>query len=117
MKYNIFLRAVNILIITLPFLIFKMLILGIGGGGVLNDLYEVLAEIESLEQKKLLNETSVNISDFAKLQIETFHDSVELKKYIKETELMVSNIENALLILVGLFLLCLVIKIYFGKKY
>lgn len=93
-------------------------ILALGNAGVVNDFYDILAEVEDLERKGLLNSLPDNISDYTKLEIEVFHDSAGIKQYLKDKEQTLETLTNTLLILLGLTLTSLIVRIYLGfSKY
>lgn len=110
-------RTLNIFLIVFIFLIVICLFMYIGGGGVLNDLYFALEEMKELESKNLLISPPDNISPITKREIKLVHNSTGLQNYINETHALLSNLEIVLFILLGLFFLTLIGRIYFRKKH
>jgi len=88
----------------------------VGGGGVINDLYSALEEIEELEKKNLLDNPPETISSIAKREIKLVHNSQGLRKYIKENESSLLLHERNLIIFMALFFVSLIARIYMRKK-
>ena len=92
--------------------------LGIGAGGILNDLYDALKEIEELERQGLLDDPPETISHIAKREIILCKNSAGLRRYIEEIHAYQSKLENTLAISRFVFLALLLLKVYlrFIKK-
>ncbi len=116
MQHSITRKILTSFVIIFGLLTFATFIMGLGGGGVLNDLYSALEEIEDLEKKKLLGNPPQHISDIAKREIKLVHNSVGLRQYIKENEETLAAVEFYLPIFTVSFFLTLFLRIYFRKK-
>ena len=92
--------------------------LGIGAGGILNDLYVALEEIEELERQGLLDDPPETISYIAKQELSFCKDLAGLRRYIEYSEAELSKLENTLAISCFVFLALLLLKVYlrFIKK-
>lgn len=101
MSYNRVRKILTVLIAFLGFIIFVDLMSLLGAGGVLNELDLALEEIENLEEQNLLNLPPENISESTKFYLSQFHNSIKLKKHIKEYETDLSSRD----IYFGIFLL------------
>lgn len=112
MKYFLTKKMLIILVLIFGFLSFATLILGIGGGGVLNDLDSALKTMEELEKNNRLNNPPEYISDYLKKELSLLKNSAELKEYIKHTEKWASTVEMYLLIFSVLFLIFLFLRIF-----
>ena len=98
------------------FIIFVDLMSFLGAGGVLNELDLALEEIENLEEKNLLNAPPENISEPTKFYLSQFHNSIELKKHIKEYETDLSSRDIYFGVFIVLFFLSIILRIYFRKE-
>ena len=110
-KRNNLRKILTALVITFGCLSFFSLIMCVGGGGVINDLYSALEEIEELEKKNLLDNPPETISSIAKREIKLVHNSQDLKKYIQESESSLLLYERSLIIFTVLFFVSLVARI------
>jgi len=108
-------KTLNITIIILFMSTTYFFIIGVGGNGVLLDLYDALIEIQEVEAKGLLENPPSYISNIAKREIRLVHNSKGLKKYILETEKSVWKIERTIYLFVTLFILSIIARIYFRK--
>lgn len=113
MQARIIRKTANIFIVILTLLNIALFIVTLGGGGVLNDLYYSLEEMEDLEKRSLLDNPPENISSVTRREIKLVHNSQGLKEYIKETEANVTNQEDLLLACAALLLIAIAIKIYY----
>lgn len=78
----------------------------IGGGGVINDVTEVIHKFTILEQNKELEHIRSNLDKCdptLRLYINDFKDSAELKKYLEEQNNILTNVE--LIFILFLFLI------------
>jgi predicted PurR-regulated permease PerM len=115
-EHNNLRKILTALVITFGCLSFFSLIMCVGGGGVINDLYSALEEIEELEKKNLLDNPPETISSIAKREIKLAHNSQGLRKYIKESESSLLLYERNLIIFMALFFVSLIARIYMRKK-
>jgi len=106
----------NTLLVILLLLIAFQLFMRVGGESVLSDLYVALEEMKNLESKNLLNSPPENISPITKREIKLVHNSAGLQNYINEIHAFLSDLENWLFVLGGLFFVTLFGRIYFRKK-
>lgn len=88
----------------------------VAGGGILNDLYFALEEIQDLEKRNLLVNPPDKISDIAKREIKLVHNSSGLREYINGVEKMILSDEHYLFIYATLFSLTFILRIYLRKK-
>ena len=116
MQHNKIRKILTALVIILGLLSIVDVMCFIGAGGILNDLDSALEEIENLEEKNLLNNPPENLSNNAKAELKTFHNSSGLKKYIKEYEASLANRNIYFCIVIALFFLSLILRIYFRKE-
>ncbi|ARN84538.1 hypothetical protein [Candidatus Nucleicultrix amoebiphila] len=116
MSYNRIRKILTVLIAFLGFIIFVDLMSFLGAGGVLNELDLALEEIENLEEKNLLNAPPENISEPTKFYLSQFHNSIELKKHIKEYETDLSSRDIYFGVFIVLFFLSIILRIYFRKE-
>ena len=115
MKYNKTRKILTALVMIFGLLIFFESALFIGAGGILNELDLALEEIQSLEKKNLLN-NSQNISGSTEFYLSQFHNSFELRQHIREYEKDLFYREIYFCILISLFFLSLILRIYFRKR-
>lgn len=116
MSYNRVRKILTVLIAFLGFIIFVDLMSFLGAGGVLNELDLALEEIEKLEEQNLLNPPPENISEPTKFYLSQFHNSIELKKHIKEYETDLSSRDIYFGVFIVLFFLSIILRIYFRKE-
>ena len=116
MKYKKIRTITNVSLVIFVFLTVICLFLCIGGGGVLNDLYLALEEIENLESRNLLKAPPEDISPITEREIGLVHNSAGLKKYINETHAHLSNLEIILFVFTSLSFLTLLVRICFRKR-
>ncbi len=109
-------RASTVLLSIFVILTIASSFLCIGGGGVLNDFYLALEEIQELERKNILGTPPDDISSVAKREIDLGHNSEDLKKYINETQESLTKVETALFIFIGLSIFTLFLKIYLKRR-
>ena len=88
-------------------------ILGIGCGGILNRLDQDLEEMKTLEREGSLSLSSwINRRETP----ESVQNSEELKKYIEKYDKDANSLGIAILFFLGLSIISLSSRIYFGKK-
>jgi hypothetical protein len=121
MKHKIIKRGLNISLGILFIVNVSLFILCIGNGGVLNDLDIALVEMRELEKNDLLNNPPESISRVTKREIKLLGNSVELEKYIQETEKHGDTVMGiwfyAMAVFLGLLMarMCLAVYLYFFK--
>lgn len=108
--------TISVFIIIFSVLTIFGFIMGVGGGGVLNDFDRVLEEMESLETQGLLENPPKNISPMTKREIEFLGNSKAVKEYIQETEANLDNLEKFLPVIISLLCASIIARIYFRKK-
>ncbi len=91
-------------------------VLCIAGGGVLNDLYFALEEMENLESKKLLHSSPENISRITKREIKMAKTSATLQEDINMNHESVSKLETIGFILLVLSFFTLILRIHFRER-
>ena len=116
MKYNKTRKILTALVMIFGLLIFFESALFIGAGGILNELDLALEEIENLEKKNRLNNSQKNISGSTEFYLSQFHNSSELRQHIREYEKDLFYREIYVCILIALFFLSLILRIYFRKR-
>ena len=88
----------------------------IGGGGVLNDMDEILGEIQDLENRSLLNNLPESVSLRTRQELQYFRDSKGVKEYIHKTGEWLSKMEYLFFVSLVLWFLCLGARIYYRKQ-
>jgi hypothetical protein len=108
-KYN---KICSIALIIISFIVFLSGLFCIAGGGVLNDLYGALEEIQELEKNNLLNNPPETISAIAKRELQLVHDSKGLIIYIHETDASLNTMATSFFISLGAWVSIFLLKIY-----
>jgi|GEM_PF-5975872 hypothetical protein len=108
------LRKISTIVLTFSLLLTLFFaILGIGCGGILNRLDQDLEEMKTLEREGSLSLSSwINRRETP----ESVQNSEELKKYIEKYDKDADSLGIAILFFLGLSIISLSSRIYFGKK-
>jgi len=74
-----------------------LFLLGVGGGGVLNDGYERLEKFLILEENNQLEYAKNNPKNYDsmfRIDLEEFKSSIEFKEYLQQQEILVTNLTD-----------------------
>ena len=112
MTYKTFKRTLTRLSICFGMLSFLTLVVGIGGGGVLNDLDIALIEIKDLEHRGLLDNPPPETSSLARQKIKNLGSSQAVEEYMKETGSFVGGVTFWLFSLTFLFFLMIIVRLF-----
>lgn len=87
----------------------------IGGGGVLNELYSALEEVQELERNNPLDSFPNDISNNAKVALKNFQSSAGIEEYIIDTSVSLDFMTNVFVISIILLAISIFLRIYFRK--
>lgn len=108
MKHKTLLRILTVILFFTTIVTF---IVGVGAGGVLNDLDEAYEVMVELEQTERLQSPPDTISKYVLNDTRLFKNSAELKGYINEIEQFANKDEKAFYISIILFISLIIVRI------